>query len=104
MEMNENANSTQQPMQQTVIVQQQEQRKSNGMGTAGFVLALIGFFLSWIPILGWVIWFLGVLFSAIGVFRTPRGMAIAGLCISFIGLIFLITVAGMLSTWLSTLL
>ncbi len=103
MEMKENGNSMQQPMQQTVIVQQ-EQRKSNGMGTAGFVLALIGFFFSWIPILGWVIWFLGVLFSAIGVFRTPRGMAIAGLCISFIGLIFLITVAGMLSTWLSTLL
>lgn len=101
--MKENGNSMQQPMQQTVIVQQ-EQRKSNGMGTAGFVLALIGFFFSWIPILGWVIWFLGVLFSAIGVFRTPRGMAIAGLCISFIGLIFLITVAGMLSTWLSTLL
>ena len=48
MEMKENENSTQQPMQQTVIVQQQEQRKSNGMGTAGFVLALIGFFLSWI--------------------------------------------------------
>lgn len=103
MEMKENGNSMQQPMQQTVIVQQ-EQRKSNGMGTAGFVLALIGFFFSWIPILGWVIWFLGVLFSAIGVFRTPRGMAIAGFCISFIGLIFLITVAGMLSTWLSTLL
>ena len=71
MEMKENGNSMQQPMQQTVIVQQ-EQRKSNGMGTAGFVLALIGFFFSWIPILGWVIWFLGVLFSAIGVFRTPR--------------------------------
>ena len=103
MEMKENGNSMQQPMQQTVIVQQ-EQRKSNGMGTAGFVLALSGCFFSWIPILGWVIWFLGVLFSAIGVFRTPRGMAIAGLCISFIGLIFLITVAGMLSTWLSTLL
>ena len=62
MEMKENGNSMQQPMQQTVIVQQ-EQRKSNGMGTAGFVLALIGFFFSWIPILGWVIWFLGVLFS-----------------------------------------
>ena len=103
MEMKENGNSMQQPMQQTVIVQQ-EQRKSNGMGTAGFVLALIGFFFSWIPILGWVIWFLGVLFSAIGVFRTPRGMAIAGLCISFIGLIFLIAVAGMLSTWFATLL
>ena len=103
MEMKENGNSMQQPMQQTVIVQQ-EQRKSNGMGTAGFVLALIGFFFSWIPILGWVIWFLGVLFSAIGVFRTPRGMAIAGLCISFIGLIFLIVVAGMLSTWFATLL
>ena len=101
--MKENGNNAQQPMQQTVIVQQ-EQKKSNGLGTAGFVLALIGFFLSWIPVLGWVLWFLGMLFSAIGVFRTPRGMAIAGLCISFIGLIFLIVVAGMLSTWFATLL
>ena len=76
-----------------------EQKKSNGIGTAGFVLALIGLFLCWIPILDWIIWLLGLIFSAIGVFRIPRGLAIAGLCISFIGLIIMIILAA----WVSTL-
>ncbi|HIZ05452.1 MAG TPA: hypothetical protein H9818_06325 [Candidatus Phocaeicola gallistercoris] len=97
METTENSNQNQRPLQQTVIVQQ-DQKKSNGIGTAGFVLALLGLFLSWVPFLGWLLWLLGVVFSAIGVFRVPRGLAIAGLCISFIGLIILILVAGALFT------
>ena len=40
---------------QTIIVNQQE-KKSNGVGTAGFVLALIALFLFWVPVLGWIIW------------------------------------------------
>lgn len=96
METTENSKN-QRPLQQTVIVQQ-DQKKSNGIGTAGFVLALLGLFLSWVPFLGWLLWLLGVVFSAIGVFRVPRGLAIAGLCISFIGLIILILVAGALFT------
>ena len=39
--------------------------QKNGLGTAGFVLALIGIFLGWIPVLGWLVWFLGVIFSII---------------------------------------
>ena len=97
METTENSNQNQRPLQQTVIVQQ-DQKKSNGIGTAGFVLTLLGLFLSWVPFLGWLLWLLGVVFSAIGVFRVPRGLAIAGLCISFIGLIILILVAGALFT------
>ena len=97
METTENSNQNQRPLQQTVIVQQ-DQKKSNGIGTAGFVLALLGLFLSWVPFLGWLLWLLGVVFSAIGVFRVPRGLAIAGLCIRFIGLIILILVAGALFT------
>ena len=42
---------------QTVIINQTE--NSNGMGTAGFVLALIAVFLGWVPFLGWIIWLLG---------------------------------------------
>ena len=102
MENSDNGYQAHQPVQQTVIVQQ-EQKKSNGLGTAGFVLALIGLFLCWIPILDWSIWLLGLIFSAIGAFRVPRGLAIAGLCISFIGLIIMIIVAGALAAWVSTL-
>ncbi len=83
----------QQPIQQTIII---NQPKSNGMGTAGFVLALVALFLGWIPVLGWIMWFLGTLFSLIGVFKQPRGLAIAGLVISFIGLIVVIVLAGVI--------
>ncbi len=68
--------------------------QKNGIGTAGFVLALIGIFLGWVPILGWIDWFLGAVLSIIGIFRTPRGLAIAGTVLSFIDLILLMTLFG----------
>lgn len=68
--------------------------QKNGIGTAGFVLSLIGIFLGWIPILGWLDWFLGAVLSIIGIFRTPRGLAIAGTVLSFIDLILLMTIFG----------
>ena len=78
---------------QTIIVQQ-EQRKTNGLGTAGFVLALIVFIFCWIPGLDFILWLLGLLFSLIGVFKAPRGLAIAGLCISLIGLLVILLIFG----------
>ncbi len=71
-------------------------KKSNGLGTAGFILALISLCLSWLPGVGWAVWFLGLLFSFIGVFKSPRGLAIAGLIISLIDVILLIVVFGAL--------
>ncbi|MDR2457929.1 MAG: hypothetical protein LBD41_05560 [Clostridiales Family XIII bacterium] len=76
----------------TVVVN--EIRRANSLGTAGFVLALIALFFSWIPIFGWIVWALGAVFSIIGIFKIPRGLAIAGAAISFAGLIILIAVAG----------
>ena len=70
------------------------QNPGNGLGIAGFVLALIAVFTSWIPVLGWIIWLLGLIFSAVGSFKKPRGLAVAGLIISLAGLILLITVAA----------
>ncbi|WP_282190800.1 hypothetical protein [Adlercreutzia caecimuris] len=61
---------------------------------AGFVLALIGVFTSWVPVLGWVVWLLGAVLSVIGVFRVPRGLAIAGTVLSFIDLILLLAVVS----------
>ncbi len=71
----------------TIIVKQSE---SNGAGTAGFVLALISLFFGWIPFIGWIIWFLGLVLSFIGIFKRPRGLAIAGLIISILDLIILL--------------
>lgn len=81
---------------QTIIVKGAEP-KTNGLGVAGFVLALLGLFLSLVPILGWIIWFLGFLFSLIGVFKVPRGLAIAGLIISVIGFIVLVAFIGLIA-------
>ena len=89
---NENQNSSNQAGQ-TVIINQTE-KKSNGVGTAGFVLALIAVFLGWVPVLGWIIWLLGLILSFVGVFKQPKGLAIAGLVISLIGIILLLTVFG----------
>lgn len=79
--------------QTTVIVQG---GKSNGMGTAGFVFALLAFFVCWVPVVDVIVWFLGALFSFIGLFKAPRGLAIAGFIISFIGIIILVTFFGAL--------
>ena len=71
---------------QTVIVNQSEGKRSNGLGTVGFVLAL-----------------LGLIFSFVGIFRVPRGLAIAGLVMSCIALIILIVVAGAIGTLIAAM-
>lgn len=70
---------------QTILVREQRY-KSNGLGTAGFITSLLGLLLSWVPILGWILWLIGVLLSLIGVFKSPRGLAITGLILSLITL------------------
>lgn len=70
---------------QTILVREQRY-KSNGLGTAGFITSLLGLLLSWVPVLGWILWLVGTLLSLIGVFKNPRGMAITGLILSLITL------------------
>lgn len=85
---------------QTIIIQN-ESPKSNGIGTAGFVLALIAFFIGWIPIIGQIfgffIWLLGLIFSFIGIFRKPKGLAIAGLVISLFWVIIFFFFVGIVA-------
>ena len=80
---------------QTVIINQPI-KKSNGIGVAGFVLALIGLIFCWVPILNWILWILGLIFSFIGVFKKPKGLAIAGLVISCIWIIIWFAIIGAL--------
>ncbi|MDR2148925.1 MAG: hypothetical protein LBE91_20990 [Tannerella sp.] len=82
----------------TYIINQQPVKETNGIGTAGFVLALIALFLSWVPVLDWIVWALGLIFSFIGVFRKPKGLAIAGLIISLIVVIIIVAVVGAIAT------
>ena len=71
-------------------------KASNGLGTAGFVVGLIGLVLSFIPLIGVVAWplvILGIIFSAIGISKaakgraTNKGLAITGLVVSIAGLV-----------------
>ena len=67
------------------------EHRSNGVGTAGFIIALICAIFSWtfflipslIPILVGI-WLFGFLLSLIGMFFSPRGLAIAGFIISIL--------------------
>lgn len=70
---------------QTILVREQRY-KSNGLGTAGFITSLLGLLLSWVPVLGWILWLVGALLSLIGVFKNPKGLAITGLILSLITL------------------
>ena len=85
----------QSPSGQT-LVNKHTGKKTNVIGAAGFVLALIAIITGWIPFVGWVIWTSGLILSFVGVFKTPKDFAIAGLVISLIGIIFLITVYGVI--------
>jgi hypothetical protein len=58
-------------------------RGSNALGLTGFILSLAG-----LVTCGGLAPF-GLIFSLIGVFRRPRGFAVAGLCISAVGVLIL---------------
>ena len=83
------------PLMNVIIMAEQNQK--NGLGVAGFVVALIGVILSWIPfinVFGVILCGVGLILSLIAVFKKPRGLAIAGLVISLIGIIILLTFFG----------
>jgi len=72
------------------------QAPRNGIGTTGFVLGLIGLIFSPIPLIGVIAWplvIIGLVLSLVGLSRarsgvaTNKGIAIAGLVLSTLGLI-----------------
>ncbi len=74
----------------------------NGFGTTGFVLGLLAAVFAWIPfvgVIGWPLAILGLVFSALGLYRVMKGRAnnkgltIAGLVLSLLGLVFCIVYA-----------
>ena len=76
----------------------------NGLATTGFVLAVCAVAFFWLPFINFILWVLGLVFSAIGYSRakapgsTGRGLAIAGLAITLGGLVLLILgIAGLVA-------
>lgn len=95
--INEQKTDNQTISQQPVYVEVQP--NSNGVGTAGFVLALINAIVFWIPVadlLCFILWPLAGLLSFIGLFKKPHGLAIVGLILSILPIFFLMAGAGAL--------
>lgn len=95
--------ASQKPESNNVVTVNNES-SSNGVGTAGFILALISLIFSWLPGVGWFVWFLGLLLSFIGMFSRPRGLAVAGFLISIIDVIILVTEVGIIGGLISSIL
>jgi hypothetical protein len=65
---------------------------TNGMGVAGFVTALVGLVLFWVPILGLVLAGTGIVLSSVGMSQGRKtgastGLSIAGLVCGIVGVI-----------------
>jgi|WetSurMetagenome_2_1015567.scaffolds.fasta_scaffold462935_1 hypothetical protein len=58
-----------------------------GLGIAGFVLALLGVILAFVPVLGFILAALGITFSIIQLTKEKTGLAIAGLILGIIGIL-----------------
>lgn len=70
-------------------------RESNTIGKAGFFINLFALLLGitgFGAILGFILWIIGTLFSFFGLFKRPRGMAIAGIVLAFLGAIPIIII------------
>jgi hypothetical protein len=76
---------------------------TNGLGIAGFVTALVGLVLFWVPLLGVVLAGTGLVLSAVGMSQGKRngsstGLAVAGLVLGILGVLaFVVILAGLVS-------
>lgn len=92
-----------QTMAQPQVIVTQMENRSNGVGTAGFVIALICACLSWLPGVNFFLWFIGLLLSFIGLFKRPRGLAFVGFLISIFDFILIVLILGAIGGVLSGL-
>jgi uncharacterized protein DUF4352 len=83
----------------------------NGLGTAGFVLGLIGLLFSFIPVIGVIAWplvLIGLVLAGIGLSRarrgraTNKGLAIAGLVCASLGLLMCVLYTAAFSSAVAT--
>lgn len=79
---------------QQIIINQQSGGNPNGIGTAGFILALVSLLIGSLPGVGWICWLLGLIFSCIGLSKTPKGLAVAGVVISLVGLVLILVLSA----------
>ena len=91
-----------QPSAQPQAAAAQPVSRKNGISTAGLVLSIVGLALCWVPGVNLILWFLGFLFSFIGIFKRPKGKAIAGLIISVISIVVILLIYGLYGSFLES--
>ncbi len=76
-----------------------DNRKYNGLAITSFVLGIVSFFLGFIPVFGWIIITLAIIFGFISLSKIKknnnlkgRGFAITGIILGFVSLIFVILI------------
>lgn len=62
--------------------------KKNNSAIAGLVLGLVGFIAWIIPLIGYAVCIVGIVFSAKGLKSEKKGLAIAGLILNIVALVF----------------
>ena len=83
-----------------------QSQPANGMAVAALVCGIVGLVFSFVPIIGVIAWplvILGIIFGGVGLSKAnqvpgaPKGMAVAGLTCSIVGLVICIIWAAAVS-------
>src|SRR4051794_5313235 len=74
-------------------------QQGNGLAVAGMVCGIVGLVLFWVPILGWILAILGIVFGGVGIARANagaanKGMAITGVVLGIVSIaLYLLVIA-----------
>lgn len=80
-----------------------QQQQGNGLAVSGMVLGIIGVVLFWIPVIGWILAILAIVFGGIGIAKANngapgKGMAVAGLVLGIVSIaLYVLVVVAVVS-------
>ena len=84
----------------TEVVSANQIEQKNVIGLVGMIVAIVALVFSMVPVLGWILWFFGELFSVIGLFKKPRTCAVIGFILSLMGLVLTLLLGGIIKSLL----
>lgn len=82
------------------VVSANQTEQKNVIGLVGMIVAIVALVFSMVPVLGWILWFFGELFSVIGLFKKPRTCAVIGFVLSLMGLVLTLLLGGIIKSLL----
>ncbi|MCR4801249.1 MAG: hypothetical protein K5860_12150 [Bacteroidales bacterium] len=82
------------------VVSANQTEQKNVIGLVGMIVAIVALVFSMVPVLGWILWFFGELFSVIGLFKKPRTCAVIGFILSLMGLVLTLLLGGIIKSLL----